>query len=241
MSWLSRVYNLHFSTDKKYTSSLKELLGFTPDNLNHYRLAFQHKSMSSLISENNERLEFLGDALINSIVAEIIYKKYPTRDEGFMTNLRSKMISRDSLNAVGRELDLDQYIISQHTLRNFNQNSILGNCLEALVGAVYLDRGFKKTYEFVYQQIIKPHLDIDKLESLESNFKSKLLEWSQKRNQPIEFKLISEETLKHNQKHFTIGVYVNGELEGTGAGKNKKIAAQCAAENAYRKLSVSEK
>lgn len=236
MSWFSRVYNLYFSADKKFTYSLKQLLGFTPDNLDHYRLAFQHKSMSSHISENNERLEFLGDAVINSIVAEILYKKYPTRDEGFMTNLRSKMISRDSLNAVGRDLDLDQFINSQHALRNFNQNSILGNTLEALVGAVYLDRGFKKTYEFVYQRIIRPHLDIDKLETLESNFKSKLLEWSQKRNLPIEFKLMSEETLSHNQKLFTIGVYLNGELEGTGAGKNKKIAAQYAAENAYKKL-----
>jgi ribonuclease-3 len=236
VSLLRQVYNQYVSSDRAFAKSLKQLLGFMPGQLHFYRVAFQHKSLATHVTENNERLEFLGDSILNAVVAEILYRKYPSRNEGFLTNLRSKIISRDSLNTVGIEMNLAQYIKSLHSLRNFNHNSILGNCLEALVGAVYMDQGFARTHAFIKKRILSIHLDIDGLEHVETNYKSKLLEWSQRNGVPVVFKLLKEQTLRQNQKQFTIGVLVKDELYGTGSGKNKKHAAQRAAEMAYNKV-----
>ncbi len=239
---ISRLYKLYLSPHRKYTKKLKNLLGFIPGNLSLYRLAFRHKSVAQSIRKgvknSNERLEFLGDAVLGAIVAEVLFKLYPYEDEGFLTELRSKMVSRVNLNQLARKLGLEQLIEYDHRVINSSrQGSLLGDAFEALMGAVYLDKGYDFTKTFLIAHIIKPHIDIHTLEQTETNFKSKLIEWCQRHGKDISFELVPNEE-GESSKLFTIQASVDNEPMGQGKEFNKKTAEKLAAEKACTNLGI---
>jgi ribonuclease III len=240
---VSRLYKLYLSPHRNYIKSLKNLLGFVPGNLSLYRMAFRHRSVAKQTKNgsknSNERLEFLGDAILGSVVAEVLFKRYPYREEGFLTEMRSKIVSRANLNQLSKRLGLDELIEFDNRMVHFpnKQGSLLGDAFEALIGAVYLDQGYNFTREFLINHIIKPHVDIHQLEHTETNFKSKLIEWCQHHNKDVSFDLIANSE-GENAKLFTIQVSVDGEICGVGRDYNKKNAEKLAAEKACEALSI---
>ncbi len=239
---VSRLYKLYLSPHRKYVKVLKNLLGFVPGNLSLYRLAFRHKSVAQNVKKgvknSNERLEFLGDAVLGSVVAEVLFKLYPYEDEGFLTELRSKIVSRVNLNQLARKLGFEGLIeYDSRVLGSSRQGSLLGDAFEALIGAVYLDKGYNFTRNFLINHIIKSHIDIHTLEQTETNFKSKLIEWCQRHSKDISFDLI-ENSEGESAKLFTVQASVDGEIMGLGKEFNKKNAEKLAAEKACEALGI---
>lgn len=219
-------------------SQLEHLLGYTPKHLPYYQLALMHRSKIEEVSHNNERLEFLGDAILGSIVADYLFKKYPYQTEGYLTELRSKIVRRETLNNVALRMGLQKLVQFNQNDKGLGRSHIFGNALEALIGAVYLDQGFIKTKKFILQQIIKPYIDLEVLESKDTNYKNKLLSWTQKNNHTVSFDTIEEKN-DGSRKVFTIGIMINGELVASGNGFNKKEAGQVAAQEAIKVLKIS--
>jgi len=218
------------------------LLGFVPGNLSLYRLAFRHKSVAQSVKKgvknSNERLEFLGDAVLGSVVAEVLFKLYPYEDEGFLTELRSKIVNRGNLNQLARKLGFETLIQYDNRMVNSaRQGSLLGDAFEALIGAVYLDKGYDFTKNFLVNHIIKSHIDIHRLEQTETNFKSKLIEWCQRHGKDITFELI-ENQVGESTKLFTVQAIIDGEIMGAGKEFNKKNAEKLAAEKACEALAI---
>ena len=218
------------------------MLGFVPGNLSLYRLAFRHKSVAQNVKKgvknSNERLEFLGDAVLGSVVAEVLFKLYPYEDEGFLTELRSKIVNRVNLNQLARKLGFEQLIqYDSRMVNSTRQSSLLGDAFEALIGAVYLDKGYDFTRNFLINHIIKSHIDIHRLEQTETNFKSKLIEWCQRHGKDITFELIENKEGESN-KLFTVQVLIDGDIMGAGKEFNKKNAEKLAAEKACDALSI---
>src|SRR5690606_5348499 len=236
-------YNLYLSPNRKYIRKLKNILGFVPGNLKLYRMAFRHKSVATTIKEgvknSNERLEFLGDAVLGSVVAELLFKLYPYKDEGFLTEMRSKIVSRANLNKLSRKLGFDKLIQYDARMIHYpnKQGSLLGDAFEALVGAVYLDKGYRFTKEFLWIRIIKPHVDIHLLENTETNFKSRLIEWCQQEGKDVSFVQV-DNPIGESVKMFSIEVIVSGEPCGLGRDFNKKSAEKLAAERACEHLKI---
>jgi ribonuclease-3 len=239
----SKIYKLHLSPERKYVKALKNLLGFVPGNLSLYKMAFRHKSVAQVLKDraknSNERLEFLGDAVLGSVVAEVLFKIYPYKDEGFLTEMRSKIVSRVNLNQLAKKLGFGVLIEFDPKSVNITskQSSLLGDAFEALVGAVYLDKGYDFTKEFLSQRIIKPHVDIHTLELTETNFKSKLIEWCQRHSKDISFELKANED-GENPKLFTIQVIIDGEPMASGVDYSKKNAEKFAAEKTCELLRI---
>ena len=217
---------------------LEHLLGYTPNHLPYYQLALMHRSKIEELAHNNERLEFLGDARLGSIVAEYLFKKYPTQPEGYLTEMRSRIVRRETLNNVALRMGLNKLVQYNQNDRGLSRSHIFGNALEALIGAVYLDQGFTRTRSFILKQVIKPYIDIELLESTDTNFKNKLLSWAQKNSFVLTFDTI-EEKVEGSRKIFTIGVMLDGDMVATGSGYNKKEAGQVAAQKALEKLKVN--
>ncbi len=193
------------------------------------------------VKNSNERLEFLGDAVLGSVVAELLFKLYPYKDEGFLTELRSKIVSRANLNQLSRKLGFNELIEYDARMISYpnKQGSLLGDAFEAVVGAVYMDKGYAFTREFLLTRIIKPHVDIHLLEVTETNFKSRLIEWCQHLGKDIQF--VPVESLPgESSKLFTVEVLINGEVHGVGKDFNKKSAEKLAAEKACEELKVFE-
>ncbi len=218
------------------------ITGISPKNLNLYSTAFVHASRANKDQlgqkEDNERLEYLGDAVLDTIIAEFLYKKYPLKKEGFLTEIRSRIVNRDTLNRVGFDLGLGALLITNSRLNNAkNQKGLLGDALEALIGALYLDRGFDKCKAFVIDRVLKNHIDIDQVLKENPNYKSLVLEWAQKNGHEIKFQIVGEQG-ESFKKEFFAQVLVNGESFGTGAGKNKKKAEQFAALQVCRDLKL---
>jgi ribonuclease-3 len=239
---ISRLYKLYLSPHRKYVKTLKNLLGFVPGNLHLYRLAFRHKSVAQAVKKgvknSNERLEFLGDAVLGSVVAEVLFKMYPYEDEGFLTELRSKIVNRNNLNQLARKLGFDQLIqYDNRMVGSTRQGSLLGDAFEALVGAVYLDKGYDFTKGFLINRIIKPHIDIHTLEQTETNFKSKLIEWCQRHGKDVLFEL-AENQDGESSKLFTVQVNIDGDIMGLGKEFSKKNAEKLAAEKACEALGI---
>nr|WP_294791766.1 ribonuclease III [uncultured Mucilaginibacter sp.] len=239
---VSRLYKLYLSPHRKYVKVLKNLLGFVPGNLLLYRLAFRHKSVAQNVKKgvknSNERLEFLGDAVLGSVVAEVLFKLYPYEDEGFLTELRSKIVNRQNLNQLARKLGFEQLIeYDARMLGPSRQGSLLGDAFEALVGAVYLDKGYNFTRDFLVNQIIKTHIDIHMLEQTETNFKSKLIEWCQRHGKDISFDVV-ENDLGESLKLFTVQASIEGQMLGLGKEFSKKNAEKLAAEKACEALGI---
>lgn len=225
--------------------SIYKIVGFYPDNIQLYKQAFLHKSQSIEDDEgkwlNNERLEFLGDAILSAVVADIVYKHFQNKREGFLTNTRSKIVSRDSMNRIGLSLGIDhllRYSINVHAQHEAHNSNMLGNVLEALIGAIYLDQGFDACYRFIDDVLIKKHIDIDKISETEVNFKSNLIEWGQKNRLPISFEIIeSFQDEQSNPVFQTAAVLVEtGEHIGIGIGYSKKESQQNAAQMAMKKI-----
>lgn len=240
-----RLYKLYLSPQKAYYKKLKNILGFVPGNIKLYELAFRHKSVATPIKDgvknSNERLEFLGDAVLGSIVAELLFKLYPYKDEGFLTEMRSKIVSRANLNQLSRKLGFDKLIQYDARMIGYatKQSSLLGDAFEALIGAIYLDKGYKFTKEFLLSRIIKPHVDIHTLENTETNFKSRLIEWCQQEGKNVTFSVIKEPELEY-AKMFNIEVLIDGTVYGLGRDYNKKSAEKIAAEQACTNLKIVE-
>jgi len=235
---IRKFYNYYFSADKNLAKKLKSILGFTPKRLNLYKLAFYHKSMLNNQPNsfyNNERLEYLGDAILSTVVAEYLFKKYPNKDEGFLTKMRSKIVKRKTLNMVASEMGLD-VILSNYTQGKMSK-SMMGNAFEALIGAIYLESGYRQTKRYVIKDILRKYIDIHELELLDDNFKSRLLEFCQKHNHSIEYKLVSKFKMDKRDR-FKVGVYINGEEKGQAEDFNKKSAEQAASALALKKIEI---
>lgn len=239
----SRLYKLYVSPNRKYIRSLTNLLGFVPGNLRLYRMAFRHRSVAVQLKNgsksSNERLEFLGDAILGAVVAEILFKMYPYKDEGFLTEMRSKIVSRSNLNQLAKRLGLDELIELDNRIigQSHKQGSLLGDTFEAMIGAVYMDKDYNFTKDFLINRIIKPHIDIHTLELTETNFKSKIIEWCQRHGKDITFEIIPNAE-GENAKLFTIQVNVDGENCALGRDYNKKNAEKLAAEKACEFLNI---
>ena len=229
------IFKTYSSEDKKLRTVIESITGKKPITLQLYKLAIKHSSTSDPDKfgrkESYERLEYLGDAYLGAIIAEYLYKKYPYKDEGFLTEIRSRIVNRDSLNLLGRKIGLDEVI-------NFNQikglkrhKSIYGDIMESLIGAVYLDYGFKACQQFVLYKLLEPNFDITKVVSEDSNYKSQIIEWSQKVGKEVRFETETI-TEKGTFKEFEVSLYIDNEFVVIGHGPNKKKAEQSAARKA---------
>ncbi len=198
---------------------------------------FQHRSKFNEPKDNNERLELLGDAILDAIVCEFIFKKYPYKEEGFMTELRSKIVNRKSLNEVGTKLGLvDQLSFNRKSMNDVSKD-LAGNTFEALVGAVYLDAGFAATQKFILKRVLKNLIDVDTLEQTNTDYKSQIFHYIQREGKSIEFKVVEEKS-KNRRAYFVIELQINGKVISRGEGFSKKIAEQNAAMNGLKLLGV---
>ena len=226
-------------SDKEFKRQLHNVLGFVPGNLNLYKTALSHRSIREGSDENNERLEFLGDAVLSSLVGHYLFMRYPYKDEGFLTEMRSKMVNRNKLNDIALKMGLKKITFYNKFDSSLKISQIFGNTLEAVVGAVYLDKGYDKTQHWVTMHIINPHLYMDDLENLEINQKNKLYGWANKNGKMLEFETL-DERIENGRRLFTIGAVVNGELIAEGKAFNKKDASQIASQLAVEKLGIGK-
>lgn len=241
MGILQRFYNEHFSDEKELVKRLKNILGYTPTNLSVYTLAFANSKANGEIDErfnalhSNERLEFLGDAVLGSIVAEYLFNKYPNKDEGFLTKMRSKVVNRKMLNKIGAELGLDAFLEVNDA--NKMSKSTLGNALEAFIGAIYLDVGYYDTRDFVVNRIVRSQVDIERLETYDDNYKSQLLEWCQKNRRSVAYNVVSK-TKKDNRDYFKVVVKINDVEAAVAEDFSKKSAEQKASKAALIRMKI---
>lgn len=196
---------------KEFKKQLNNVMGFTPGDVSLYKTALSHRSVREGADENNERLEFLGDAVLSSIIAHYLFKKYPYKGEGFLTEMRSKMVNRQKLNEIALKMGLKKITFYNKFDNALKISQIFGNTLEALIGAVFLDKGYKKTQRWVEEYIIYPHLFTDDLEGVEINIKNRLYGWANKNGKALEFETL-EEKFENGRRLFTIGATVDGEL-----------------------------
>ena len=230
---------LPFRKEKELFSSLREILGFYPRRIELYKLALMHKSIARRNAKgkpvNNERLEFLGDAVLDAVVGDIVYRHFEGKREGFLTNTRSKLVQRDTLNKLAQEMGINQLILSSgHS--NSHNNYMGGNAFEALVGAIYLDRGYDMCMRFMQKRILSQLINIDKVAYKEVNFKSKLIEWSQKNKVKLDFKLVSQSKEAGGSPTFIYKAVIEGVEGGQGKGYSKKESQQLASKETLQRL-----
>lgn len=221
-----------------FRKELKNILGFAPGNISLYKTALTHRSIRENADENNERLEYLGDAVLSALIADYLFKRYPYKEEGFLTEMRSKMVNRQQLNEIAVRMGMKKITLYNKSDNSLKISQIFGNTLEALVGAIYLDKGYSKTSNWVTERIILPHMFIDDLELLEINHKNKLYGWANKNGHNLEFETV-EEKVENGRRLFTIAAVVNGQRVAIGRAFNKKDASQIASQLAVEKLNIS--
>lgn len=231
--------------DHALAAALMGITGARPRNLDLYKLALRHSSTTNQPGEigpaNNERLEFLGDAILGAIVGEYLFKKYPLRDEGFLTEIRSRIVNRESMAVLAQKISLPKLITFNSRMKGGMGNKTMhGDAMEALIGAVYLDKGYEFCRKFIVDRLIAEHLDLNELVAKESNPKSRIIEWAQRRSKQISFETVSE-TGRDHQKMFVIQVLIGGKVMGEGRGGSKKKAEQDAAAAALTKVADKEK
>ncbi|PIQ15918.1 MAG: ribonuclease III [Flavobacteriales bacterium CG18_big_fil_WC_8_21_14_2_50_32_9] len=226
------MVNRIFKKKSQYALKLERILGFYPKNINVYKQAFTHKSTLSdndkKIAESNERLEFLGDTVLSTVVSHFLFVKFPFKDEGFLTQLRSRFVSREMLNLLGRKIGLSELIEKKP---EEHAASIYGNTLEALIGAIYIDKGYKVAQNFIYQKLIHNHIDTQEVMVNETNFKSRVIEWCQKDKHTFRFEV--KENQEKNIHLYTVELFLDDKLEGVGIANSKKKAEQLASEQFY--------
>ncbi len=223
--------------NRDFKRQLRNVLGLSPNKLSLYKTALSHRSIREGADENNERLEFLGDAVLSSLIAHYLFMRYPYKDEGFLTEMRSKMVNRNQLNDIALKIGLKKITYYNRFDNSLKISQIFGNTLEAIVGAVYLDKGYAKTHEWVNHHIIKPHFFMEDLENLDINQKNKLYGWANKNGKNLEFETL-EEKIENGRRLFTIGAKVDGVVIAEAKAFNKKDASQVAAQIAVEKLGL---
>lgn len=240
MSSFKNIFSSATDRDDELYRTLKKILGFKPKDLSIYERAFTHRSTNEIangIPQNYERLEFLGDAMLGAVIAAYLFKKVPHGDEGYLTKMRSKVVSREHLNELGRDLNLIKFLKTGTSIQQFNGN-VYGNIFEALVGAIYLDRGIRYCEKFIHKTVIKPHVDIKKLEGKIISYKSLFIEWCQKHKKNFEFE-IYEDNGKDEVKHFGVRLRLENETIAKARATSKKKAEERAAKRAYYKYQLS--
>lgn len=225
--------------DKEVFSFVKKTFGFSPDKIDLYKTALRHRSAAKRSeqedAESYERLEFLGDAVLDIVVAHLLYKEFPNRDEGFLTKMKSKIVGRANLNVLAVKLTIDKFVES-NLGRSDASESVNGDAFEALIGAIYLDKGYTFCQKIIHK-IIEQNMDVYLLETKDTDYKSKLIEWGQKEKKKVYFK--SEEVSnRHFEIYYEAKVFIDGEQNGAGEGGSKKKAEQAAAEEACGKLKI---
>jgi ribonuclease-3 len=227
-----------FRKDKILYNSIKNLLGFYPGNIYLYKVALSHKSAPQVWLKgqqvNNERLEYLGDAVLSSVVADYLYKKFPYQHEGFLTEMRSRIVSRNRFNKLSLKMGLNK-LIFQGNGSFSSSKSIYGDTFEALIGAIYLDKGYNYTKKVIIKRIIDVHLDVDEIEKTDTNYKSRILEYTQREKRQLEFKVLREVGEGH-RKQYLVELYIDGQPVAQGQDFSIKAAEQVAAEKACEEL-----
>lgn len=240
MPSFKNIFSSTQDRDEVFYRSLKKILGFRPKNLTIYRTAFTHRSTNEKtngIPQNYERLEFLGDAMLGAVIAAYLFKKVPEGDEGYLTKMRSKVVSREHLNELGRDLNLVKFLKTGTSVHQFGGN-VYGNVFEALVGAIYLDRGIRYCEKFIHKRVIKPYVDIKKLEGKVISYKSIFIEWCQKNKKQFQFE-VYEDDGKDDPKHFGVRLKLDNEIIAKARATSKKKAEERAAKRAYYKFQIS--
>ncbi len=235
MRFIRQLFNSAKKTS--FDKQVENILGLKPGNIALYNAALSHRSVKDAPDENNERLEYLGDAILSGIVADYLFKRYPYKGEGFLTEMRSKMVNRQQLNDIAVKMGLKKITLFNKFDNSLRNSQIFGNTLEAIVGAVYLDKGYKKTQQWVLRQIVIPHMFVDDLEAIDINLKNKLIGWAAKNGKVLTFDLV-EEKLNNGRRTFIINTVLDGEILSQGKGYNKKDASQVAAQVAIEKLGL---
>lgn len=229
---------VRYSKNRQLYQSIKNIFGFYPENIFLYQLALRHKSIANEIhngvKNSNERLEYLGDAILDAVVAEFLFKLFPYKDEGFLTKMRSKIVSRVQLNKLSMKLGISSLVQSSKDVYSIPK-SINGDAFEALIGAIYLDKGYNFTRKIIVENIIKMHLNIEELENTETNYKSRLIEWAQKEKKEIEFKVVRE-VGNGNKRLHVVELFIESDLVSTAKDYSIKGAEQLAAEKAFNNL-----
>ena len=237
---LKSLFKLVFSSDKQEKDlirSLRNLLGFYPNNISVYQLAFSHRSISretdNGVPLSNERLEYLGDAVLGAVVADMLFKKFPYRDEGFLTEMRSRIVSRENLKNLAVKFGVDELLQKEAAIGTYR--SMYGDAFEALIGAIYLDKGYAKTQKFILERIIRIHVDLHEIEQTEKNFKSLILNWGQREKHSIVFETVEEE---QKDRLIKVRLLVDDKEVAVGVDFVKKKAEQIAAQAACTTLGL---
>jgi ribonuclease III len=224
---------------REFGSRLKALLGFRPGNLKIYEIAFIHRSASFTLPDgqriNNERLEFLGDSVLDMILSDFLFEKYPEASEGFMTKIRSRIVNGEILNQLAFSMEIDKILVSNISSGN-NTKHLYGDALEALMGAIFLDKGLKKTKRFFIKNVLRRYLDLETIINTDSDFKSMVFEWVQKRKSNLSFAYNEEYDFDLKKSVFTTTLYINKEEFGKGSGASKKEAEQEASRQTWERL-----
>jgi len=236
MSIIKKIFsNSRSPEDGIFFDAIQKILGFKPLNLNNYRKAFTHRSMNKVDEKGNpinyERLEFLGDAMLGSVIAAHLFNEVPTGDEGYLTKMRSKIVSRDHLNELGKDLNLIRFVESKVSTQHFGEN-IHGNLFEALIGAIYLDRGFIYCEKFIHKKVIVPYVDIPKLEGKVISYKSLVIEWCQKEKKTFHFDVF-EDNGNEGVKYFGVKLKIDNKIVARARATSKKKAEEKASQRAY--------
>ncbi|MFK5973632.1 MAG: ribonuclease III [Flavobacteriaceae bacterium] len=235
MNFISNLFYSHSKEDGDFFLEITTIIGFKPKNLEIYKKAFLHRSVNKRDSNGNpisyERLEFLGDSMLGVIISRYLYDEVPLGDEGYLTKMRSKIVSREHLNELGKDLDLIQYVESRIPKSHFGDN-IHGNVFEALVGAVYLDRGHKYCEKFIRKRVLKPYVNIEQLEGKVISYKSLVIEWCQKQKKTFNYN-VYEDTGNDSLKHFAVKLSIGGNVVAKARATSKKKAEEKASQRAY--------
>ena len=235
MKFIRKIIKPQLKKDEEFYGELKELLGFRPRNINFYKTAFIHRSIKILDKEGNpinyERLEFLGDAMLGSIIAAFLFKMVPEGNEGYLTQMRSKIVSRNQLNNLGKELNLIRFVKSSISKTRIGQN-IHGNIFEALIGAIYLDKGYKACEKFISKKVIDSYIDIPALENKITSYKGIVIEWCQKTKRKLVFETY-EDSGNESIRHYSVKLSIDGETVSKGRATSKKKAEEIASRRIY--------
>jgi ribonuclease-3 len=235
MKYIRNIFNSRSKGNGNFFIGLNKILGFRPKQLNYYEKAFTHRSLNLRDSEGNavnyERLEFLGDAMLSAVIASHLFLEVPEGDEGYLTKMRSKIVSREHLNELGKDLNLIDYIESKISKESFGDN-IHGNLFESLVGAIFLDKGYKYCEDFIYKRVIIPYVDIVKLEGKVISYKSLLIEWCQKEKKSFDYN-VYEDTGNDDLRHFSVKLSINDKVIAKARATSKKKAEEKASKRAF--------
>lgn len=237
---LFHTIRIYFSKDRRFAYSLRNLLGFLPHNTSLYHLAFRHRSVASEhpsgIKLSNERLEYLGDAILGAVIAELLFKKFPFKEEGFLTEMRSRIVNREHLNRLAMKLGINQFMSSSIDPAA-KSRSAYGDAFEALIGAVYMDQGYKVCRKLILERIVKHHIHLDEIEQQDTNFKSRLINWAQRERKSVEFEFL-EELENGGKRLLRVRVLIDQVEISRGEDFSKKRAEQIAAEKACTALGL---